>query len=349
VTGINHISSFLDWWGSELKAVCPAPLRRLLGLDRLRLIVRLDGHAVEAGLDRPGRYEPIAATEVTPDDWGNIGANFIRALQTIDPASVDTVLVVGSTQVVRRHLRLPPAAERDLAGLLSFEVERHTPFRPDEVYLAYRRQEGRDGDSLAVTVNVAPKRVIDPLIGSLTDIGFGPMQIVLGDDMDRALAVPAVSVPRRRRTVVPIAAAFALLLAAAVISPLLRLESVADDLTATAAEARRGLGANATAAGAGDLAAAARFLAERRRTEPSLLGVLNELADVLPDGTWLTFLSQNGRSLAIEGQTGSSADLVPRLESSRWFSDVTFDAPVTRQGGSAERFAFSLKIAEDLR
>ncbi len=318
-------------------------------MDRDRLIVRLDGHTVDAVLARPGsRAEPVAATEVTPDDWGNVGSNFARALQTIDPGSVETALVVGSTQVVHRHLRLPPTSDRELDGLLSFEIERHTPFRPDEVYLAYSRQPSSEGDAIGVTVSVAPKRVLDPLIASLGEIGYAPSRLVLGDAEDRALSVPLAGSRATRRGVRFSLAILALFAVAAVTSPLVRLEVTARDAARTArAEA---MSQANTLGGMEADAAAARFLLTQRSTHPSPVAMLDELARVLPDGSWLTFVSQAGREVTLEGETLSSADLVPRLEASPWFVEVTFDAPVTRQtGGDGERFAFSVKIEDNAR
>ncbi|MDA0366878.1 MAG: PilN domain-containing protein [Proteobacteria bacterium] len=343
---IRTIPSFFDWWGTELKALVRAGLRRLLGLERATLVVRLEGRTVEAHLENHLQRTPIAATEVTPEDWGDLGTNFARALQVIDPGSVETTLQISATHVVRRHLRLPPTPERDLAGLLSFEIERHTPFKPDEAYFSYLRRDG-DGEATDVAITVAPRRIVDPLIARLTQIGFSPNHVVLGDDNQRSVLGLGARRPRGRAQFAT--AALALLLVAAAVSPLLRLEIVAENLTAALDMARRDAGVQA-----GDSASrvlvSARFIDEQRRQRPSPLAVLNDLATLLPDGTWLVQFGQTGRDVTLEGQTDSSANLIPRLEASPRFSAVSYDAPVTKNStGRGERFTFSLQIAQDNR
>lgn len=343
MTTIRLISSFLDWWGTELSGLLPAGLRRAVGLERRPLVVRLEGRTVEAHLGGIDAGTIVAATEVTPEDWGDLGANFARALRGLDPVTVDTTLRIGATQVVRRHLRLPPTPDRDLPGLLSFEIERHTPFKPEEVYFTFSRHGG-DVDATSVSINVAPRRVVDPLIDSLTRIGFAPARVVLGDDDRRA--VGGIGAHRRRGRLSVVGGTLAILLVAAIVSPLLRLESIADDLATAIGATKAGNETRNDAAVKG--VAAARFLDNYAREHPSSLAVLNELAVRLPDGTWLVQFNQSGRAVTMEGQAESSADLVPRLEESPLFTKVDYDAPVTKEGtGRGERFAFSLEIAED--
>jgi len=343
---IRTIFSFFGWWGAELGSLVPVGVRRILGLERATLVVRLEGRTVEAHLHERLQRAPIAVTEVAPEDWGDLGTNFAHALQVIDPRSVETTLQISATQVVRRHLRLPPTPERDLADLLSFEIERHTPFKPEEAYFSFLRRD-EDGKAPDVAITVAPRRIVDPLIARLTQIGFPPTRVILGDDNQRA--VPGLGAPRPRGRVQLAAASLALLLVAVVVSPLLRFEMIADNLTVALDVARRDAGVQA-GGDASRALASVRFLDAQRQQRPSPLAVLNDLATLLPDGTWLVQFGQAGRDVTLEGQTESSANLIPRLEASPRFSAVSYDAPVTKNGaGRGERFTFSLQIAQDSR
>ncbi|MEK9947255.1 MAG: PilN domain-containing protein [Alphaproteobacteria bacterium] len=336
------IFAFLDWWGGELRSFVPRPLQRIFGTARAQLVVRLDGRTVEAFHDRGSGLEPIAATEVTPDDWGDLGTNFAHALGVGPAKSVETKLMIGASQVVRRNLRLPPTPDRDLPGLLSFEIERHTPFNPDEAYFSYRR-DATHGDSMDVTINVAPRRIVDPLIAALSHIGFPPNQVMLGDGDTRG--VRELGAPATRGGIRVAGIALALLLIAAVVSPLLRLEAIAEDLAISLQAARQTAGIKA-GDNDGKVLAARRFLEDERNRRPSPIAILNELSLILPDGTWLVQYGQTDRDITLEGQTTSSADLIPRLEASPRFDAVQFDAPVIRgDRQDRERFTFSLRLA----
>jgi general secretion pathway protein L len=343
MNSFQPIFAFLDWWGAELRSLVPPPLRRAFGLSRDQLFIRLDGRNVDAYLDSGDGPDPVAATEVTPEDWGHLGANFAHALHGLSARAVETTLVISASQVVRRRLRLPPTPDRDLAGLLSFEIERHTPFKPEEAYFSYQR-DATHGDSMDITIDVAPRRVVDPLIAALSQMGFPPAHVALGDE---ARNVTGLGVPSARSGSRLAIAALVLLLVAAVASPLLRLEAIADGLSEDLKIARQDVGLVAEADDARGLATR-RFLDDERQRRPSPLAVLNELSALLPDGTWLVQYGQAGQAVTLEGQTEASADLIPLLESSKRFDTIEYDAPVTLEGRDGrERFTFSLRLADD--
>jgi general secretion pathway protein L len=343
MNSFQPIFAFLDWWGAELRSLIPPTLRRAFGFSKNQLCIRLDGRSVDAFLDSGEGPDPVAATEVAPEDWGHLGANFAHALQGLGARAVETTLIISASQVVRRRLRLPPTPDRDLPGLLSFEIERHTPFKPEEAYFSYRR-DATHGDSMDITIDVAPRRIVDPLVAALSQMGFAPTRVALGDE---ARHVTGLGVPVARSGSRLVTAALVLLLVAAVASPLLRLESIADDLSKDLQDARQIAGVGAKDEDAHALATR-RFLDEERMRHPSPLAVLNELSALLPDGTWLVQYGQADRAVILEGQTESSADLIPLLESSKRFHAIEYDAPVTLEGRDGrERFTFSLRITDD--
>lgn len=343
MNSFQPILLFLDWWGAELRSFIPPTLRRALGLSRDQLFIRLDGRSVDAHLDRGDGLGLIAATEVTPEDCSYLGVNFTHALRGLSSDAVETTLIISASQVVRRQLRLPPTPDRDLPGLLSFEIERHTPFKPEEAYFSYQRAE-TNGDSIDITIDVAPRRVVDPLLAALSQLGFPPAHVALGDKARNVAGLGTTSAREGRRLA---AAALTLLLIAAAVSPLLRLEAIADGLHQDLQTAQQDVGLVAEGDDARALATR-RFLDDERLTRSSPLAVLNELSELLPDGTWLVQYGQAGRAVTLEGQTETSAGLIPLLESSERFNSIEYDAPVTLEGRDGrERFTFSLRLAGD--
>ena len=341
MNSFQPILSFLDWWGLELRSFIPPTLRRALGLSRDRLFIRLEGCSVDAHLDKGDGLVPVATTEVQPEDWGHLGLDFTHALQRLCLGPVETTLMISASQVVRRQLRLPPTPDRDLPGLLFFEVERHTPFKPEEAYFSYLRDRTHS-DPMGITIDVVPRRVVDPLIAALSQMGFPPMQVALGDDARKVVGLETI--PARARPKLA-AAAVVLLLITAAVSPLLRLEAIADSLAQDLQTARQEAGLLSEGDDAKALAAR-RFLDDERMTRSSPLAVLNELSGILPDGTWLVQYGQAGRIVTLEGQTKTSAGLIPLLENSKRFNSIEYDAPVTLEGKDGrERFTFSLQLA----
>jgi general secretion pathway protein L len=81
-----------------------------------------------------------------------------------------------------------------------------------------------------------------------------------------------------------------------------------------------------------------------RQQSPSVVAVWQELTKVLPDHSWIQQLSFDGEFFQIEGVSMDAEKLVPLLEESKLFQDVTFTAPVTQStSGSGQRFAVRMR------
>ena len=50
------------------------------------------------------------------------------------PAAPKLVVALPAGQVLRKEMRLPAAVEQDLRQALSYDLDRHTPFKPDELH-----------------------------------------------------------------------------------------------------------------------------------------------------------------------------------------------------------------------
>jgi Tfp pilus assembly protein PilN len=74
------------------------------------------------------------------------------------------------------------------------------------------------------------------------------------------------------------------------------------------------------------------------------LRLLEELTKLLPDGTWLEELHMDEDTVEINGFSDRAADLVPPLENSRYFTQVEFAAPITRDVKSKEVFRIRMRL-----
>ncbi len=75
--------------------------------------------------------------------------------------------------------------------------------------------------------------------------------------------------------------------------------------------------------------------------------VLEDLSAVLPDGTYLTDLSVDGRTLRISGLSSAPSDLIAILDGSALLAHVRFTAPVTRdRNGDRDSFEIEAVIVE---
>jgi general secretion pathway protein L len=94
-------------------------------------------------------------------------------LRHFDPAKDPLYICLSPDQVVTQELFLPPAAEENLAQVVEYEVERHLPFRRQEVYYDFLPM-GRKGDKVGLLLVAVPKRIVDEILDVLADLGIRP-------------------------------------------------------------------------------------------------------------------------------------------------------------------------------
>jgi general secretion pathway protein L len=94
------------------------------------------------------------------------------------------------------------------------------------------------------------------------------------------------------------------------------------------------------------LRAETQKLIDNKAQAPSILAALNELSLVLKEDTWLTHLQFNDKRMQIQGQSPAASALIGLLESSEYFSNVSFVSPLTQDKTTGrERFQISMDVS----
>src|ERR1700757_2218233 len=138
------IREFFTWWLERLAELLPQRLRRsaLTAADAMVIApIGPLGHGIDAvsvGLRRAGRETPLGRFGLGPTDLAQLPRVSGRA----------TVLRLAEQDVLGKTVTLPLAAERELDQVLTFEMDRETPFQAEELYWNHRitaadRQNGR--------------------------------------------------------------------------------------------------------------------------------------------------------------------------------------------------------------
>jgi Tfp pilus assembly protein PilN len=74
------------------------------------------------------------------------------------------------------------------------------------------------------------------------------------------------------------------------------------------------------------------------------LHLLQQLTKLLPDGTWLQELHISEDTVEINGYSNHTAELVPPLENSPYFTQVEFTAPIIRDNQGREIFRIRMRL-----
>jgi general secretion pathway protein L len=341
---------FFRWWAGELAFLVPARLQKLLGAAPEYLVLTRDEEGLAAAhLVRDGQ-RPLGRLPL--DETGPVAREELLAKSPgLDETKV--LLRLRPGQALRKTVKLPAAAEENLGQVLAFEMDRLTPFKADQVYYG-ARVVARSSATRQITVDLVltPRGKLDALLEDLAAAGWQPEIVDMADEPRPGVynLLPDKYRPPRSRwphiANIALGTLIVALLGTMAVLPILSARAEADALeeqvrktgkTAKEVEALR--------QEAETLLHQTRFLQDKKRTEPVMVDMLEELSRVMPDNTWLNGLQYKDRRFVIQGQSPSASSLIELIEASPHFKNTSFVSPVTKDTASGlERF----QIASDV-
>jgi general secretion pathway protein L len=350
----SPLPGFLRWWSGELTAMLPAGLRAWVrrGPDVLWLgaaggnaIVRRARTGATLISIPPGLPPEIQRTE------------FARACAGIDPDDRCLLLVVPASQVLYRRLVMPAAAAADPRRVVGYELDRQTPFKPEQVYYDVRvSADPAPAGQVALDLYAAPRAEIDPLLERFNAIGAHPDAVDVQTPRGTLAGIDLMPPERRPRRIDRRARAnfilglVCVLLAVLVLSQWLAnrraaLAEMQDEVQAMRAKATQSeqLRAQLT-----DALAASKFLVKRKSETPSALAVLDDLTRRLPATAWLDVLTlDDSGGLDIKGEAAKAAALVDTLGSSRLLQEPKLQGVIQPDPATGkERFEMVARVRQ---
>lgn len=321
-----------------------------LARRRPSLIVVLRNDDARISVRRGDVVRELGILNLNSESRSRLRAEFDELVRGIARRSAEVVLELPSDLVLRREVSLPLAAGENLREVLSFEMDRHTPFQAEDVAYDHRIvRTDAAAKRIAVELAVVPRAVFDRTVALADVLGAPPDRISIEGDDGVFNFMPSLDHEGKRSSsrLVPMLALLTIVLALIAIYLPLHMRY------ATLAELERELAEGQAAVVEVDVlrnrATAAlertNFLVDQRRASPTTVALLDEVTERLPDGTWLTQLAVHGNQIALAGFSQAAASLVAGLEDSPLLSDVHFASPVTvdpRVG--LERFNLSAAI-----
>jgi general secretion pathway protein L len=342
-------AGFFTWWFAELMALASTlrPLMRARGntltLDtsdeQWRLRYRTGAHMVELG----------------PVDL-KTGLNSCLPKGTKLENTVLKVLVAPD-KALRKSLDMPSVAEPDLRNALHFEIDRHTPFRPDNVYFDYRIVARRPQQKrMTVELTTVPREVVDALLSQVQDWGVRPSIVdIAANDAPDGIGINLLkgsgeehSKSGLSRLAVGYVVTLFALLAGVIYVPLHQLSATDQLLLKQLAEEKdKAQQIMAMRAEAEQAVRAARFLDERKKSVPGVLHTINDLTRTLPDHTWLTSLTRHNNQMTISGKSAAAAELIALLGDISLFQNPAFSSPIMQEPqGKLENFEMSFELVQ---
>lgn len=348
----SPLPGFFAWWWGELRALLPTRWQSFFGGGNVWCLLHYeDGQWSVRRNGRAPTSSPWSDALDAPEQQAMLNA----AVADVDRQDLRLALCLPTDAVLRRRLLLPEAARDNLRQIGTFEMDRQTPFRVDQVYYDLRELPGpAPAGRMAAELVVAPRAAVDARLEHLRNAGIAIDAVDLCDG-DKRLGVNLLPPdmarahrdPRRRLNLALTVAAVVLLLLCLGQYLHNRQEALAamqvqvDDMRADAqkiAQLRKQLEDSTGAAG---------FLAKRKTDSVAIVDVLQDLTARIPDDTWLerfTVESGGGR-VGIQGQSAKASSLIDVLQSSKVVTGANFQGVIQRDPATnKERFYMDAQL-----
>jgi general secretion pathway protein L len=369
----SGLAGFWPWWTAQLNAMVPPRPRAALERRRMRPVLVFDGD--HATLWRPAMdgeravMAPATTIPLTGDAAAVAGAGRAAmaslAVGSYGAAAVmpKMLLSIPTRDVLRKTLTLPAAVEPNLRQTLAYDLDRHTPFKPEEIYFDVA-VVGRNQEKKEIRVDLAScrKAIVDAAMRHAVAWGAAVSAAVPEPPATAAASrlnlLPHESRPSRAVWMrwqfwLPLVLVVAIALAAIAI-PLWQKRDYVIALNGLAADARaQAKVSEALRAELETKVGDYNFALDKKYAYPSAFRVVDEVSRVLPDDTWLTQMElktiakgkETQREILVRGETASAGRLVQLVEESPLFAQTAPRSPTTKiQPGPGEIFDLGAQV-----
>lgn len=323
----SGVPAFLDWWLGELRGLLPQRWQAYLRVQQTQLLLRRSASGMELAATTAGGEEALG--RLTPED--ELSPAGLAAKLGAEVARLPRVLLLPDDAALLRRLSFPAAAIGNLRALVGFEIDRQTPFRADQVEFDCRVLPGeKNARQVTVELAVVHRERLQAELSRLGELA-GLLDAV---DIERAGGRGGFNLlpgdrrrPRDRRPLLINLglAVFSLVLLLLAMGQLVdnrrqAVQQIEAEVDARRIEARRTVELRKTLE---EAALAANFLSEHKAQRASMIDLLRDLTDILPDDTFVERLSINGVEMSLTVQSASAAKLVELFQASPRFSEPT--------------------------
>jgi len=357
----RRLGAFLRWWTGELVALLPENWRELSSLGGGGPLVSLRVDELIVHEMRLGRLIELDRVRLSGLDPAGQRMALAHLLDKGPGGSAQSVrLCLDDAQCLSKRITLPLATEENLRAVLGFEMDRHTPFKAEQVYFDHRivKRDAARG-LIDIELTLAPKPAVDALIARIEALGGRVASAVCANDLQKPAPHPdllrkthrahSADSPSRNLNLA-LAVVFVVMSGIAVAIPIWQKRDAAITLLPQLGKAKSEAGAaEAVHRELEKLAAENNYILTRKYTQPSALSLIEDLSRVLPDTTWIQVMeiksTAKGREVILTGETASSSKLVETVEQTGSLQNASFRSPLTKgQAPNSERFVLGAEV-----
>jgi len=342
------VGQFLKWWTEELRNAMPSRLRARLQYARRKLLMQAIGGEIVFSVENDKAIQSLDS--ISNDQDPQLQKQRVRELlQRHELTEVNRDLLLSESVVLHTNVSMPLAAEANLRQALAYEMDRHTPFRADEVFYSWRNlNRDREAGQLRFELYVTPREPVEKQIEQLKRLGMSPSGVdVAGPEgplginlLPEAMRYHVINKQVRVNWVIAAITVFLLVFVMAQ-SLWLRehqVKVIGEAIEDVRAEA---LAVQQIRKQIDDASEAAGFLQSRKIENGYKVEMLAELSRILPEDTYLDRLSMHEGTIQMQGKSGNAQSLIELINDSSFFENASFRGP-TRLDNRSGKEIFDL-------
>lgn len=354
------ISQFFTWWGQELSFLLPNKFRKSLARGKGYLIV-------EISLDKTKvSYQNREQKDLVGNFKHNALAkeelqNIIKSNQQYKDAEI--ILRIPKELSVRKDVYLPAAAESNIQQVLTYELDKYTPFNKDQVYFDFvKLDKEKNTNHIHVLLILVKKATLDGMYKSCLNLGLKPhfadsaTQLVEAGNASSKYNLLSSDLCQKINKKPFFIMLGSILLALVLLCtllfyPLYKLDNGLDKVKRhKRLVEKEALAIEESKKGIDYLYRATQKVIDKQSQVPPMIDVINTATKVFKDDTWVSQFRFVNKTLQLTGQSSSASSLIESLEKTDLFKNTKFISPVTKDNRTGlERFRISTEIKRKKR
>lgn len=306
---------FFSWWGSELLACLPSSWQAAIKPAQQEQPLFSRDNAFWSGA--PGRLQPL--------------------LEPVTPANGTPVLVLQQPQLLIHEVLLPVAAAQDLTSVLSFEMDKYTPFKASQVYFDFTREPSGHREPIRIRLAVVSRERLDAILDQAQQAGHSIAAVDAIDEHGVRLNInllPSQRRPQVQRSWVRPVPTLALVALALMLTTMLlwlhnRQQALEDMQRQVKALQQQTQQVQALNQQINETLSAQRYVMEQRAQSTSMSALLNELTQCITLDTTLEYLSVGtDGQLSLSGESTQASALPTAMRSCNSLQGINFQGAI---------------------
>ncbi len=351
----SSVGQFMRWWKTELMSFVPEKYQQQLFPQAINILLTQEQDEVVIWQNTSGDFV-IEKNEDEEVMWWHEVQHIIN---DAEGRRVNVVYLLPNNEALVRKIALPQAAKENLDEVIGFELDKYVPFKSEQVQLSYKiDKDNSSEDKVVLDLAVIPKQKVADII-ALTEeksIELDALDVNSGSaQQPQALGVNLLPPEKRKeRNYFNLKLNIGLLFLFFILMYFVMYTSVAnkqekiEQLTNLNSElSKQAKKAKLLRKELKSVIVSSKFLNNKKNDNPSLVTILSDITNRLPEDTYITRLKVNKEKLELTGQSNNASNLVPELDKSHsWFQPEIVGGVTEDRRTKKEKFTIKVLLKE---